>query len=341
MTILHHPFDTPPAAAAVTEVAPGVLWLRMPLPLALDHVNVWALDDGDGWALVDTGMADDTTRGLWETLLAGPLAGRPVTRLVATHFHPDHMGLAGWLSQRCGVKLTATLGEWTMARMLWLEVGEDFVANQVGHYRRLGFGDEILAEAGLLANGYRPRVGAPPACIHRMAEGDELTIGGRIWRVGTHGGHSPEHACLWCAEDGLLIAGDQILPKISPVVGVRPYEPAADPLTLFLAGLRRLATLPTETLVLPSHGLPFHGLQARCDHLAHHHHQRLERTLAACAEPATGFEVQTRLFRRLADARQIRFAVDETLAHLNHLTATGTLGQESRDDGVWLWRHRP
>jgi glyoxylase-like metal-dependent hydrolase (beta-lactamase superfamily II) len=335
---LHHPFPAPPAPGTVIEVAPGILWIRMPLPFALDHINLWALEDGDGWTLVDTGLGNDETLALWDVLLAGPLAGRPVRRVFCTHFHPDHMGLAGPLCERFGVVLTATLAEWTYGRMLMLETGEAYVANQIAHYRRAGYDDEMLAGIRERSGAYRSRVAPLPPAVQAVRDGDELIIGGRVWRVIEGGGHSPEHACLYCPEINVLISGDQVLPKISPIVGIWPQEPESEPLSYFLSALTRLKALPADALVLPSHRLPFTGLHRRLDELIHHHHDRLAATLAACENPATALEVMKVLFPRPLDPHQIGFATGESLAHLHHLMAKGTVARENRGDGVWLYR---
>ncbi len=338
---LIHPFDQPPASAQVTVVAPGIRWIRMPLPFALDHINLWALDDDNGGlALVDSGLGSDETKALWQTLLAGPLAGSTPSRLVATHFHPDHMGLAGWLCQRLDIELTATLREWLFGRMLWLEESEEFNANQVRHYRRIGFDAAQLEGVRSRGNTYRVRIEQMPVRVVGIRHGDNLTIAGRQWRVIEGGGHSPEHACLYCAEAGVLISGDQILPRISPIVGVWPQQPESEPLSLFLDALTRLNELPEDTLVLPSHGLPFRGLHTRVAELQAHHIERLERTLAACDQPVTAIQVLRVLFKRELDAHQMGFATAETLAHLHHLMHRGTVTREAGDDGVWQFRRR-
>jgi glyoxylase-like metal-dependent hydrolase (beta-lactamase superfamily II) len=336
---LDYPFATPPAPAEVQEVAAGILWIRMPLPFALDHINLWALEDGDGWALVDSGLGNDETRALWGRLFDGPLAGRRVTRLIATHCHPDHMGLAGWLTQRFGVDLTATLGEWTTGRMLWLETGDDYAANQIEYYRRAGYSEDLLAGIRERRNTYRTRIDAIPPRFTRLQSGESLVVGGRRWRMIEGGGHSPEHACLYSAEAGVLISGDQVLPRISPIVGVWPQEPDAEPLSLFLDALERLkAEVPADTLVLPSHGLPFRGLHGRVVELQQHHAERLERTLSACDRPVTALDVLKVLFRRPLDPHQTGFATGESVAHLHHLMRLGTLIREVRPDGVWMYR---
>lgn len=331
-TALDHPFPHPPASGHPLEVAPGIHWLRMALPFALDHINLWLLADGEAWTAVDTGVDDDATRAAWESVLAG----RRLSRLVCTHFHPDHMGLAGWLARGHGIELTATLGEWSFGRMLTLEIGEDYHANQVEHYRRCGFTPEMLEGVRARSGSYSTRVAPLPPRIDTIKDGSRLAIGGRIWQVVVGRGHAPEHACLYCQEAGVLISGDQILPRISPIVGVWPQQPDDDPLGDFLASLGKLKQLPADTLVLPSHGLPFRGLHARAADLERHHAERLE-LLRGAGGPATVLELCRILFKRELDPQQMGFAAGETLSHANHLVARGEWRRSLRDDGVWLF----
>ena len=327
-----------PEPGTVTTVADGILWVRMPLPFALDHINLWVLDDGDGWALVDTGIGNDQTRQLWDQLFEGPLAGRPVTRVINTHFHPDHIGLASWLCDRFGVPFLATVADWSFGRMLWHEDGPDFVEALVRHHHHVGHSPDRLARIRERGNYFRGLIAPPPLALTRISDGDRLEIGGRVWHVLTFGGHSYEHACLWCPDANVLIAGDQILPTVSPVIASWPQEPEAEPLALFLDSLEKLKTLPQDTLVLPSHGAPFRTLRPRCAELADHHDKRLAQILAACGEPSTVCEIIGRAFRYDLDEHQMDFATGEILAHLNHLKAAGQVLRETGSDAVWRFR---
>jgi glyoxylase-like metal-dependent hydrolase (beta-lactamase superfamily II) len=336
---LQFPFPVPPASGTVHEVADGILWIRMTLPFALDHINLWALADEGGWVLVDTGVGNAETWAVWQGLFAGPLAGKPVTGLICTHFHPDHMGLAGPLTTQWGIRMQTSVGEWSFGRMLMLEQGDDYVANQVGHYRRAAYDDDMLAGIRERAGTYRTRIQPLPPAITAIRPGSHLSIGGRDWEILEGGGHSPDHVCLWSAQSNILISGDQILPKISPIIGVWPQEPDARPLADFLAALRRLKGLPADALVLPSHNLPFTGLHVRADQLLAHHDERLARTLEACAiDGATALDVLRVLFTRPLDAQQTSFAIGESLSHLHHLMAEGAVARTDRGDGVWTYR---
>ncbi|MBK1665319.1 MBL fold metallo-hydrolase [Rhodospirillum rubrum] len=331
---LDFPFATPPAAGEAITVAPGVLWLRMPLPFALDHINLWAVEDGEGWTLIDTGVADDTTRALWSHVLEGPLGGRPVKRLICTHFHPDHMGLAGWLTDRFEVALWATLGEWTYGRMLALESDETVGAVSKAFYHRAGVDDRGLELVARRGNSFAKRVVPPPPTVRRIIDGEEIAIGGRSWRVIVGRGHAPEHAALWCPQAGVLISGDQVLPRISPNISVWPSEPDADPLSGFLESLGRFAPLPAETLVLPSHGRPFRGLHARIEALAAHHGDRLAEVEAACRDRAlSAQDLLGVIFKRPLDANTVFFALGEALAHAHWLEGQGRL-RRGEVDGV-------
>jgi glyoxylase-like metal-dependent hydrolase (beta-lactamase superfamily II) len=331
---LRFPVATTPLPGETVPIAAGVLWLRMPLPFALDHINLWLLEDGAGWTIVDTGYAMPETRALWEQIFAERLGGRPVTRIIVTHYHPDHIGLAGWLCERWRVRLWTTEKEWLHARAMSRE-SDDFASSRREFARRAGLdaaSSELFGEHG---KGYRRGVPSVPPSFQRIADGMTLAIGGREWRVVVGEGHAPELACLYCAETGVLISGDQVLPKISPNVSVQAHEPAGDPLARYLASLAKLrAAMPAETLVLPSHNLPFYGLHARIDALAAHHQVRCEEILAACATPQSALDLLPLLFRRPLDRHQIAFALGEALAHLHYLNGLGALHRVLGADGV-------
>ena len=313
---LRFPFPNPPAPGSVQEVAPGVKWLRMPLPFALDHINLWVLEDNDGWMLVDTGINTPATMALWETLFAGPLKGKPVTRLFCTHFHPDHIGLAGWLADRHGVALEITAKEWNTAQTVRAHKPDPEMLQ--AFYARFGF--PLTDTSNVPGYNYADRVHRLPDRHIPVKPTHPLMAAGTAWRVILGEGHSPQHAALYSEERGLLISGDQVLPGISLNVSVRPEKPDADPLRDFLHSLERFRTVPAGTLVLPSHKLPFYGLHTRVDQIIAHHHDRLAVARAACRD-ATAMEVLSAIFPRALDRHQVHFAIGETLAHLNYLIA--------------------
>ncbi len=340
LAALRFPHAAPPPAGSVIEVAPGVRWLRMPLPFALDHINLWLVEDGAGWAIVDTGINSPTTRELWERIFATALDGRPVTRLIVTHYHPDHIGLAGWLTERLGIELWMTETEWRFGHERSRATQEGIHPLTADMYRRVGFADDALMKVGIARGGhYRTRVLPVPERHHRLGDGMALALGGRSWRVIVGRGHAPEHACLYCAELDLLIAGDQVLPKISPNVSYWPQDLDQDPLGSFLATIEKLRqAVPPTSFVLPSHNLPFYGLHTRLDQLRALHQQRLLEIETACDAPRSTAELVPLLFTRTLDQHQLGFAVGETLAHLIHATSTGRLTRHERADGVWMFQ---
>ncbi|MCQ0091772.1 MBL fold metallo-hydrolase [Roseovarius sp. M141] len=337
---IRYPWAAPPEIGGATQIAPGVLWIRLPLPMALDHVNIYALEDAEGWTIVDTGIRSRRGIALWEGLLTGPLAGRPVRRVILTHHHPDHIGMAGWLMERCGAELLTTRTAWLMARMLIMDEEARPTLQALEHWRRAGMDPEIYAAR----QGARPYnfadVCAPlPVGYTRLQEGGTVKAAGRVWDVRVGGGHAPEHLTLWSRDCNLVIAGDQILPSISPNIGVYATEPEADPLADWLEACDRLATHAREDhLVLGGHKLPFTGLPLRMRQLIENHHGALRRLEAHLTHPYTAAECFVPLFKRRIDAGTYGLALVEAVAHLNHLHKLGRVTRRPREDGAWLWQ---
>jgi len=339
---LQYPFgDTLPAVGTTLEVAPGVRWLRMALPFQLDHINLWLLrdrvDGQDGWSIVDCGITNDATRAAWEQIFASELQGLPVLRVIVTHMHPDHMGLAHWLTERWGVRL-------------WISA-TDYNAARLASSATTGFGGpasaRFMASHGLTdpaaqekikarSNYYASMVPQVPAQFRRLLADDVLQIGGHAWRCHAGYGHAPEHMSLHCQELGVLISGDMVLPRISTNVSVIDIEPEANPLVLYLDSIKRMKALPADTLVLPSHGRPFTGLHTRVDQLVAHHDERFADVLAACArEPQHAAGLLSVLFKRPLDLHQTTFAMGESIAHLHALWSGGQLRRRLDADGIY------
>lgn len=334
---IRHPFDTPPPEGETFEVAPGILWLRLPLPMALDHVNIYALDDGDGWTIVDTGLSSRRSKAIWEGLLSGPLAGRPVARVVLTHHHPDHVGLAGWFQSR-GAELLATRTAWLYARMLTLDVQDRPTPEAMTFYRRAGLDEADLARrSGERPFNFADVVDPMPLGFTRLVEGTRLSAGGRDWRVRIGHGHAPDHATLW-SDDGIVLGGDQLLPGISANIGVYPTEPEADPLTDWLDSCRAFQRHATDgQLILPGHKLPFTGLPFRLVQMVENHEAALDRLLDHLATPRTAADCFLPLFRREIGPAEHGLALVESVAHLNCLLHRGRVVHSLTPAGAWAW----
>jgi glyoxylase-like metal-dependent hydrolase (beta-lactamase superfamily II) len=339
---LQYPFgDTLPSVGTTLEVAPGVRWLRMALPFQLDHINLWLLrdriDGQDGWSIVDCGITNDATRAAWEQIFANELQGLPVLRVIVTHMHPDHIGLAHWLTERWNARL-------------WISA-TDYNAARLASSATTGFGGpaaaRFMASHGLVdpaaqekikarTNYFASMVPQVPAQFRRMLADDVLQIGGHDWHCHAGYGHAPEHMSLHCPDLDVLISGDMVLPRISTNVSVIDLEPEANPLVLYLDSIKRMKALPDDTLVLPSHGRPFRGLHTRVDQLVAHHDERFADVLAACArEPQHAAGLLSVLFKRPLDLHQTTFAMGESIAHLHALWFGGQLRRRLDADGIY------
>jgi glyoxylase-like metal-dependent hydrolase (beta-lactamase superfamily II) len=333
--------NTLPAVGTTLEVAPGVRWLRMLLPFQLDHINLWllrdALDGVEGWTIVDCGIANDATRAAWEQIFANELGGLPVLRVIVTHMHPDHIGLAHWLTERWNVRLWISATDHGVARMASSGVaaigGEAMARFMASH----GLVDpEAQAKIRARTNYYTGMVPQVPPHFRRLLDGDVLQIGGHAWVCHAGYGHAPEHMSLHCASLNVLISGDMVLPRISTNVSVHEIEPESNPLRLYLDSITRMKALPADVLVLPSHGRPFVGLHTRIDQLVAHHDERLADVIAACAQaPQCAADLLMILFRRQLDLHQTTFAMGESVAHLHALWLDGRLTRRLGDDGTY------
>lgn len=348
--LLHYPFgDAMPAPGQTMVVAagdgsglaPAVKWVRMALPFALDHINLWLLRDEidarPGWTVVDCCISRDEAKAQWEQIFASELEGLPVLRVIVTHMHPDHIGLAHWLCERWNAPL-------------WISA-TDFNAARVASQSTTGFGGEaaanFFASHGLAdpdslekirarASYYPSLVPAVPRSFRRLQDGDQVRIGGRAWRCISGYGHAPEHIALYCETLEVLISGDMMLPRISTNVSVYDVEPESNPLRLFLESIDKFGQLPPSTLTLPSHGKPFRGLHERIRQLHEHHRERLAQVEQACAEtPQSAADILPVLFKRKLDLHQTTFAMGESVAHLHALWFAGKLRRRRGEDGVW------
>lgn len=338
---LQYEFADTPDPGGTMPVAPGVRWLRMPLPFALAHINLWLLEDDDGCAIVDTGVHVDESKTIWTETFADTLRGRPVDRVIVTHLHPDHAGNAGWLCETLDAELWMPRTEYLLCRVLMADTGRPPPEVALDFYRAAGFPEQALDKYQKMFGMFGRLVAPLPDAYRRLADGDRFAAGGTGWEVIVGNGHSPEHACLYSAERNLLISGDQVLPTISSNVSVYPTEPAADPLADWLASIDRLrARLPDDVLVLPAHGRPFRGLHVRLDQLEREHRDGLDAVEAYCREPRRAIDVFPALFGRDIRDSELMMATGESLSHLAWLVKRSKLEVETDGDGV-DWYRRP
>ena len=341
-TSLSYPWRKAPKAGDFIRVAEGVLWFRLPLPMKLNHVNVYVLDDGDGWTVVDTGFFTKLSLEIWQSILAGPLANKPVRRLLVTHHHPDHVGLAGWFQRQYSVELMMSRTAWLFARMLTLDKQDVMVEENIAFFSSAGMSPELLeARKRETPFNFADIVAHLPLGHTRIKHGDAIQMGGRNWSVHVGNGHAPEHLTLWSRDDGLVISGDQILPAITPNIGVYATEPLADPLADWIEACARLANLATSNqLVLCGHKLPFKGLPERMQQLRDHHYQAIDRLLTYLESPHTAADCFEPLFQREISDGEYGLALVEAIAHMNHLFLSDQVTRFRRADGAWLYQSK-
>jgi len=334
---ISYEFSERPDAGHVMAVAPGVLWLRMPLPFVLGHINLWLLEDNDGWTIVDTGVCTEESQEIWEQTIADAMEDRPVTRIIVTHLHPDHAGCAGWLTEKLDVELWMPREEYLLCRILVADTGRPAPDAGIRFYKAAGYSPEALDNYQKMFGSFGKFVSPFPESYRRIKDGDIVSIGANEWEVVVGRGHSPEHACLYCADLKLLISGDQLLPTISSNVSVHPTEPAADPLADWMDSLRELkGRIPRDVLVLPAHGKPFRGAHTRLDQLIHEHITCLDALEKLCKEPKRAIDVFPALFKSKISDTNLFFAIGESIAHLNYLLNSDRMTVEpDKDDVHW------
>lgn len=326
----------------MAEAVPGVHWIRMPLPYRLDHINLWALADGEGWTLVDTGARTEETAALWEEFTARAPLSRPLTRVLVTHMHPDHIGRAGWLTRRHGARLWVSALEYLSFRALASDMSREAPADALQFYREAGWRRPAIEAYQARFGAFGKNIYALPDSYRRLRDGQAVRIGEHVWEVITGTGHSPEHVCLYCHDLKLLISGDQVLARISSNVSVFPIEPEANPMADWFTSLERIKfRVPDDVLVLPAHHDCIRGLHARIDQLRSEQEQALDSLRDALAQPRRLVDVFPALFTSLireSDAHQLGLATGEALAHLNFLMRRGEAQRELREGVAWYRR---
>ncbi|GAB5449740.1 MAG: MBL fold metallo-hydrolase [Halioglobus sp.] len=337
--MLRYLFDDAPEPGEVYEVCPGVLWLRMPLPMALDHINLYLLRDEDGWWAIDTGIAIDPTQALWESVFERHLDGLPIKAVLSTHYHPDHTGMAGWLCERFQAPFYMTQGEYFTGLAFSRTAREHYNWSVPQNMRRMGFDEHYIEQSEESFGGFGPVIKPMPTSFRRLVDGATLSIGKINWRVVVGRGHSPEHACLYSSALNILLSGDQVIPRITSNISVSGAEPESNPLREWFHSLEHLLeTLPDDTLVLPAHNTPFYGLHERLRFLIDHHEDHLIALEEACVEEGrTTLELVPVLFKRKLDGHNLPLAVGECQAHLNYLHQRGQLSRSLENDGCYRY----
>jgi glyoxylase-like metal-dependent hydrolase (beta-lactamase superfamily II) len=332
-------FPQAPAFGTPTEIQPGVWWIRMPLPFALNHINLWLLEDGEGYTLVDTGVATPEVKAHWETICREFLENKPITRVICTHTHPDHIGMAGLLCEQYQAPLWMTAAEYLMGRVLTADLPGVQREDLVRFFEQHGLQAEKSEETGMARGGmFKRLVSEMPSAYRRISEGDDIAIGNHTWRVHVGFGHSPEHASLICESLGLMISGDMLLPKISTNVSVFGSEPEGNPLRQFLDSVKRMQTFSDNLWVLPSHGLPFAGIAERTQALLDHHEERLSVLWEGIEGEVSARDSIPLIFNRELDSHQLSFAIGEAIAHLHYLMYEGRLCKRIDEAGIVRFR---
>ncbi len=337
---IQYEFDSKPDAGTTHEIADGVHWLRMPLPFALDHINLWLFRDHGKWVIVDSGIGTDFSKDVWRNVFTNAMRGDPASHIVVTHLHPDHVGCAGWLADHFDVDLWMTREEYMLCRILVGDTGRSAPEEGVSFYRATGFGEEALANYRRMFGMFGRYVSELPEAYRRLRDGQTGPVGDHDWEVVVGRGHSPEHACFYCEELNLLVSGDQVLPSISANVSVYPTEPEANPLKDWIDSLRAMKSrIPEDVLVLPAHGKPFRGAHIRIDQLVDEHLTKLDALLELCREPRRTIDTFSALYRAKISNDNLMFATGEAVAHLNYLLDEDLISVFQDEDGVnWYQR---
>lgn len=329
-----------PDLGNVVEIAPGILWLRLPLPNRLNHVNAYILEDDDSWTVFDTGVADAACREVWQGLLRGLLSGRPIKRIIGSHFHFDHVGLVGWFHAQLKPALYMAETEYLLAQVFHTDPFDEGLRRQIRFFKSCGLDPVSAEQVGRDRLGIRDLQTALPPTFHRLRAGDNIRIGGREWEVLSGAGHAFEQLMLFSRGDRIFLSADQVLPEISPNISVGVLSPTSDPLGDFLRSLSQIKAVVTdEAFVLPGHRTPFFGLHERIDQLISHHHLRCDAILQSCRDvPFTALELVPVVFQRDIEQSAMAPALGEAVAHANYLQRQGSLKVDRRADGALLYR---
>ena len=332
---LIYPFEVIPEPGKMLKIEDGVHWVRMRLPFVLDHINLWVLSDGDGWTIVDTGVASAEIKENWRKCFSEDMDAKKVKKVIVTHLHPDHIGLAGWINKKFSAPLFMSRTDYLMCRVLVSDTGKEAPNEGKKLYRSAGFSEGELDIYSEKFGGFGAAISKLPESYNRLKDRDIITIGKYDWEIVVGSGHCPEHLCLYNKELKIFISGDQVLPRITSNVSVFPTEPLSNPLEDWIDSCKYIKTrVPNDVLVLPSHNEPFRGLHERLDHLINGHEKNLDRLLELCNEPRKAVEVFSVLFKRKITSDLLLMATGESIAHLNCLVSRGLVNSEKDEKGI-------
>lgn len=331
-----------PTPGVPEKVAEGVYWLRIPMPISLDHINIWLLEDEQGWTIVDTCLNLPNARETWEQVFSEFMQGKPVQRVICTHLHPDHVGLAGWISERFSCQLWMSREEFLMCRAMAGDTGREAPDVAIRFYRAAGYNEQQLNKYRKKFGNFGRAISPLPDSFRRLVDGETIRVNDRYWQVVMGAGHSPEHVALYCPALKLLISGDQVLPRITPNVSVFPTEPEGDPLKEWLRSNSRIRdNLPDDVLVLPAHEAPFYGLHVRLTQIIETHEADLDKLFDHLSEPMRAVDCFPALFKREIDDSLLGMATGETLAHLNCLQGRRRIRCKRDENGVDWYEQKP
>lgn len=338
MPQVSYPYSDLPEPGLSIEITDGLRWLRMPLPGSLNHINLYLLEDIDGWFIIDTGLGTEQIQQLWLSIFKQEMGGKPVKGIIVTHMHPDHIGQASWLIDQWQVPLHMTEGEFRQAQSVYRPATPDLRDSTLNFYRRFGLDSKAALERTEAWIGIQWPNSGVPSDYMKLQHGDELLIGKHCWRIIVGRGHSPEHACLFCPDLSILISGDQILPRITSNVSVYPGDPDREPMSQWLESLQAFFELPAATLVLPAHNTPFQGLHPRAQAIIEHHHANFRTLEQHCRETKTGLDLIPVMYRRTLNQFEWGLAIGECSAHLNYLFVKERLSRDLNDAGHYQYR---
>ncbi len=332
---LIYPFEVIPEPGKMLKIEDGVYWVRMRLPFVLDHINLWVLSDDDGWTVVDTGVASAEIKENWRQCFLEDMEAKKIKKVIVTHLHPDHIGLAGWINKKFSAPLFMSRTDYLMCRVLVSDTGKEAPIEGKKLYRSAGFSEGDLDIYSERFGGFGAAISKLPESYNRLKDRDIITIGKYDWEIVVGSGHCPEHLCLYNKELKIFISGDQVLPRITSNVSVFPTEPLSNPLEDWIDSCKYIKKrVPNDVLVLPSHNEPFRGLHERLDHLINGHEKSLDRLLELCNEPKKAVEVFSVLFKRKITKDLLLMATGESIAHLNCLVSRGLVNSEKDEKGI-------